>query len=366
MVASTGIRALPRLRSTVVSKIVKWFAHSEQGLILCANRRLHLGYAEIFFMVFPSWFRQLFWLIALLLALTSLWWAMTHSTLPDDQVVPVTQASKTITVTAHALQQAEAYSISYHGLTAQLANPLERASDLRAIYEQYRQSSNPIERAISARAWSACFPTFIAAKGKALSLEQVTRGLRADAPETSARIEAYRRLLGRCQSFSDMAREDLVRATQIAQEHTHAGRIASPGQIAEKYWRNGQHGDALRVVREVLDSQDAYAVGSLKDFAYAYWRDWEETHINVATAPIRPDLRAQAYLFAACEMGLVCDAASLSADLMCAHEAKCESNLQSRMLMALSENDQNLLRQETRRVLDAVKLKRTEGLGFES
>lgn len=304
------------------------------------------------------------WLLAFFLVIALLLFFIDSASLPDEQVVSVPRAATSHIQLASGKKIAIELPSSYIGLTEKLANPLERSSDLRHIYEQFKSSRDPVERFIAQRAWSACFPAFIAPQGQAFSLEQLSRGLVPGTPASAARTEAYRRLLGRCKRFSELPRDQLVRATEDAQEKVNAGVILNPGQIAEKYWRAGEWKDALRVVREIVASQDAFAVGSLKDFASPYWREQMET--QTSALPMRPDIRAQAYAFAACELGLACDASTLSADLMCAHEGLCQSGVRTSFLDALPDpQDKRLLQAETRRVIDAVKLRRIEGLGFE-
>ncbi|MBI3713777.1 MAG: hypothetical protein HY253_12565 [Burkholderiales bacterium] len=304
------------------------------------------------------------WLLAFFLVTALLLFFIDSASLPDEQLAPVSRPTTVHTALASGAQIETQIPSSYFGLTEKLANPLERSGDLRHIYEQYKASRNPVERFIAQRAWSACFPAFIAPQGQVFSLEQFSRGLVPGTPETAVRIEAYRRLLGRCKRFSELPRDELVRATEDAQEKINAGVIMSPGQIAEKYWRAGQWSEAMRVVREVIASQDAFAVGTLKDFVTPFWRERLET--QTGTSAIRPDIRGQAYAFAACELGLACDAATLSADLMCANEGLCQSGLRTSFLDALPDpNDKRLLQAETRRVIDAVKLRRIEGLGLE-
>lgn len=303
------------------------------------------------------------WLLAFLLLAMLLLFFLDLAILPDEQLTTI---SHTATRTAQPVKGKPTETptaLSYVGLTDKLANPLERSGDLRRTYETYKSSRDPVERYIAQRAWSACFPAFIAPQGQAFSLEQVSRGLIPGTPQTAVRVEAYRRLLGRCKRFSEWRRDELVRATEEAQEKVNAGVILNPGQLAEKYWRAGQWDQALQVVREVIASQDAFAVGSLKDFVDPYWREQVEIHANLGH--VRPDIRGQAYAFAACELGLVCDASTLSADLLCAHEGLCQADLRSRLLDALSNpEDKRLLQAETRRVIDAVKLRRTENLGL--
>lgn len=304
------------------------------------------------------------WSLALLFVIMLILFFLDRAILPDEQLAPPARTPTTVSQLASGKHIETQLPSSYFGLTEKLANPLERSGDLRRIYEQYKSSRDPVERYIAQRAWSACFPAFIAPQGQAFSLEKLSRGLAPGTPETAIRIEAYRRLLGRCKRFSELTREELVGATEDSQEKVNAGVIMNPGQIAEKYWRAGQWNEALRVVREVIESQDAFAVGTLKDFAYPYWR--EQVEIQTNAAHLRPDIRGQSYAFAACELGLACDASTLSADLMCAHEGLCQSGVRTSFLDALKDpRDKRLLQEETRRVIDAVRLRRIEGLGLE-
>lgn len=242
-----------------------------------------------------------------------------------------------------------------------LSRQLENASDLRQVYEQYRNSSSALEKNIAYRAWSACFPAFIAAKGEAMDLEKLRAGLPPDVSEQ--RLAAIRSLFGRCRAFSDMTREQLVAATE-AQKHEQArGAGLAPGELAAKLFIDGDAGRALSTAQQVIRSQDPYALNSLKDYIYQYWAT------KVDSAPEfrheRADLRALAFSMAACQLGLDCGASSLTALLQCAHSGACEGSVSERYLHSLpSEADRTALRQESERTLEAIRRQDYAALGL--
>jgi hypothetical protein len=251
------------------------------------------------------------------------------------QAVPVTQTA-TIKSATHLL-----------------ANPLERSGDLRAIYSQFKDSQDPIERYTAYRAWSACFPTFIAAAGQSVTVEELTRTLPVNSPNRAARIEAYRNLQGRCKGYSDMPREETLKLTSEQQEAVNSDSILSPGETAAKQLSEGNKEAALKIVHDILLSKDAFAISSLKDFIHQYLV--LQVDAQMLNSSERPDLRALAFSLAACELGLECGPGSLSALQLCTSIAQCSGTVSERYLEALpNQADRERLKAETRRVLDAI------------
>ena len=239
-------------------------------------------------------------------------------------------------------------------LTQRVANPLELSHDLRAIYEQFKDSHDAVERHMAYRAWSACFPTFIAPLGQAISIESLTQSFPKDDPRSAQRVDAYRNLQARCWKFSNLHRDDALSATRLQQEGSDLGTVLSPGEQAAKYLTDGNKEEAIRAARAIIASQDPYAISSLRDFI----NQMIVLHVDAQTMPSteRADLRSLAFTLAACQMGLECGADSLSALQLCTSLGACSGSVTERYLQALpSEADRTALKMETARVLSEIK-----------
>ncbi|MES2048702.1 MAG: hypothetical protein V4447_09900 [Pseudomonadota bacterium] len=252
---------------------------------------------------------------------------------------------------------------TFDELTSKIANPLEKSNNLRALYDQYKGSKNSVERYIAYRAWSACFPTFIAAKGQSISLDDLTKGLDKNDPKTAQRFEAYRSLLGKCQQFSGLNRDQLLEVTRLEKEAANQGLSLSPGETANQYLHEGDAQHALQVVQRILASQDAFSIGSLQEFVQPYLAAKVEDQSLPASTRI--DLRALAFSIAACDLGLDCGSDSLTAIQLCANTGECTGNLRERYFNRLPDPaDKTLLQQETEHVLNAIRSKNFSLLGL--
>lgn len=252
---------------------------------------------------------------------------------------------------------------TYADVTKRLGNPLERSEDLHAAYKQFKDSKDPVERHIAYRAWSACFPTFIAPQGQSISVESITSALPANDPSTAMRIEAYRSLLGRCKNFSHMTREDTLNTTQRQQEAANKGEILSPGELAEKRLAEGKQDEALQLARAIISSQDPFSISSLRELIKQIGVaevDAQSTHSEQ-----RPDLHSLAFSFAACQMGMDCSASSLTALQMCASMGECSGSVTDRYLHSMpNQADRIALERESQKVLDAIRSKNFKALGL--
>lgn len=223
----------------------------------------------------------------------------------------------------------------YAGLTDRLANPLENAAALRPFFERYQGSANPLDRWFAARAWSACFPLFLAPANGAASFDNVTRALPADAPNHAERLDAYRALMGRCRSFLDLPRATLAAHSEQINGATQSGALLSPGERARSLYAHGQSAQAAGIAQVIVASGDAYAIGSLRDYAFQVLT--QRADAGAAQGGVRPDLGALAVSIAGCDMGLACGAASLTALQACASNGLCSGDLRQRLLQELSE-----------------------------
>ena len=252
---------------------------------------------------------------------------------------------------------------NYADATQRLGNPLERSEDLQATYRQFKDSKDPLERHIAFRAWSACFPTFIAPQGQSISIESITSTLPENDPSSAMRIEAYRNLLGRCKNFSHMSRADTLSITQRQQEASNKGVIFSPGEMAAKHQAEGKQAEAMQLAREIITSQDPFSISSLREFINQIGVaqvDAQSTHSEQ-----RPDLHSLAFAFAACQMGMDCSAGSLTAIQMCASMGECSGSLTDRYRHSMpNQADREALEREAQKVLDAIRSKNFKALGL--
>ena len=243
-----------------------------------------------------------------------------------------------------------------------LGNALQKTHDLRQIYEQYRDSKNPLERNMAYRAWSACFPAFIAPQGGLVPIETITARLPAQGQD--ARAAAYREIWARCKSFSDLPRQKLLAETQFQKDVWLSGQAHAPGDSAARSYMAGDAAGALSVARAALVTQDPYAIDSLREFVIHYWWDHNDQHPE---SPVnRPDLRALAFSVAACQMGLECGATSLTAVQQCANTGACSGTTVDRFMQNLpSQADRDALTLESRRLQEAIRSQNYQAMGLE-
>lgn len=278
---------------------------------------------------------------------------------------PRTAAPSTLVLSAPNTSPPEVSLLSNKmvSLTQRAANPLELSHDLRAVYEQFKDSRDAVERHMANRAWSACFPTFIAPQGQAVSIESLTQSFPKDDPRSAQRVEAYRNLQARCWNFSNLERDDVLRATRLQQEGAYLGALLSPGDQAARYLTDGNKEEALRAARTIVASQDPYAIGSLHEFI----NQMIVLQVDAQTLPSteRADLRSLAFTLAACQMGLACGADSLSALQLCTSLGACSGTVTERYLQALpNDADRDALKLETARVLKEIRSGNFTALGL--
>lgn len=247
--------------------------------------------------------------------------------------------------------------------TQHMVKSLERSTDLRATYDKYKDSRNPSERNTAYRAWSACFPTFVAPEGQAISLEGVTRAVPPNAPGSAQRIDAYRALMGRCKNFSDMSRQQIVRETERQKSAWSNGAAAAPGELAAKLLTDGEPERALQAARAVLASRDPAAISSLREYINQYF----VLQVDAQSAPpdLRPDLRSLAFGMAACELGLECGPDSMTALQQCANTGACGGGVADRYLASVANPaDRERLLRETQQVTAAIRSGDFKALGL--
>lgn len=244
-----------------------------------------------------------------------------------------------------------------------LANQLETARNLRAVFDEYKDSASPIARNIAYRAWSACHPTFISPQGQPVSLDHVLKTLSDSGIDSAARRAAYRALYQRCEGFFNMSREAAVLNTQVQQEKWERGESAAPGEQAMQILNAGDEAKAFEIARAAAASKDAYAIASLQEFVYLSLRLQRDAGALPGNA--RVDIRSLAYSLAACRLGLECGAESLTALRLCANSGQCEGGVADRLLQSLpNANDREAANAETARVIAATQAEQFDTLGF--
>ncbi len=250
----------------------------------------------------------------------------------------------------------------YVGLTDRLANPLETTAALRPFFERYQSSTNPLDRWFAARAWSACFPLFLPPENGTATLETITQALPANAPDHAERLDAYRALMGRCRSFLDLPRATLAAQSEQINALTQAGALLSPGELARHLHNHGQTTRAVAMAQAVVASGDAYAIGSLRDYVFLMLTQRAGT--DSPQGSMRPDLRALAVQIAACDMGLACGAASLTALQACANTGLCTGDLRQRLLQELSQAERSAVLHDSATLLAALRSRDVSALDW--
>lgn len=244
-----------------------------------------------------------------------------------------------------------------------LANQLETARDLRAVFDQYKNGASSIARNIAYRAWSACHPTFIGPQGQPVSLDHVLKTLSDSGIDSAARRAAYRALYQRCEGFFNMGREAAVLNTQVQQEKWERGESATPGEQAMQILNAGDEARAFETARNAVASKDAYAIASLQEFVYLSLRLQRDA--GVLPGNTRVDVRSLAYALAACRLGLECGAESLTALRLCANSGQCDGGVMDRLLQSLpNANDREAANAETARVIAAIQAGRFDTFGL--
>lgn len=244
-----------------------------------------------------------------------------------------------------------------------LGNLLESAPDLRAVFEAQMASKDPLARNIAYRAWSACFPTFISPQGQPVSLDRLLAAMPANAADNAARGAAYRSLHQRCEGFFRMSREETVRTTNQQQDAWNKGDALAPGELAVKLLREGEAERAYALARSVVLSRDAYAIASLQDFIHAQLLLQRDSDTQRGTE--RADLRSLAYAIAACQLGLECGQASLTALRLCANGGQCEGTVVERLLQTLPNAiDRETVMMQSQQISNAIQSGNTQALGL--
>lgn len=215
---------------------------------------------------------------------------------------------------------------------------LGRAKDYLAVFQRYRDSTNPIERAIAGRAHRACFPIFMPPAGKAPSSTYLKNALPKEQREE--RGAAIDELFERCRGF---LLQPIVPSEVVATaERVTNGDLATPGASARWAMIRGDRAKADGIVEQALKSREPYAIQSLVGMSTLM--------MDRSSRGMSPDVTDAALALLACDFGASCGANSLLALQLCATEGRCEGTARERMLARIGPVDMEEVETERRRL----------------
>lgn len=219
-----------------------------------------------------------------------------------------------------------------------LADALGSARDFKAIFDRYRESTNPIERALAGRAHRACFPTFLPPQGKAPSPVYAINALSSH--QHDARKAALQELYARCKSFlvQPLDAADIVATA----ERVTNGNLASAGSAARWAMIRGDRATADSTVEQALRSREPYAIQSLSGLSVLM--------MNASAKGAAPEVTDAALALLACDLGASCGPNSLLSLQLCAAEGRCEGSARDRMLERIGPVDMEAVGRETKRL----------------
>jgi hypothetical protein len=219
---------------------------------------------------------------------------------------------------------------------------LGTARDFKAIFQRYRDSQDPNERALAGRAHRACFPTFLPPQGKAPSPVYAINVLPEQHRE--ARKAAIEELYARCRSFlgTPLDTADIVATA----ERVTNGDLASAGASARWAMVRGDRAKADTTVEQALRSREPYAIQSLSGLSVLLMSD--------ASRGGSPDVLDAALALVSCDLGVSCGPNSLIALQLCAAEARCQGSARDRMLERIGPVDMEAVERERKRLRQLI------------
>jgi len=218
------------------------------------------------------------------------------------------------------------------------ADVLGSARDFKAVYDRYRQSTNPIERALAGRAHRACFPTFLPPQGKAPSPVYAINALSSH--QHDARKAALQELFARCKGFmvQPLDAADIVATA----ERVTNGDLASAGAAARWALIRGDRAAAETTVQQALRSREPYAIQSLSGLSALM--------MNAGAKGAQPEVTDAALALLSCDLGASCGPNSLLSLQLCAAEGRCEGSARDRMLERIGPVDMDAVESERKRL----------------
>jgi hypothetical protein len=218
------------------------------------------------------------------------------------------------------------------------ADVLGSARDFKAIYDRYRESTNPIERALAGRAHRACFPTFLPPQGKPPSPVYAINALSSH--QHDARKAALQELFARCKSFlvPPLDAADIVATA----ERVTNGNLASAGSAARWAMIRGDRAAADTTVEQALRSREPYAIQSLSGLSVLL--------MDASAKGAAPEVTDAALALLACDLGASCGPNSLLSLQLCASEGRCQGSARDRMLERIGPVDMEAVGREHKRL----------------
>ncbi|MGB3429389.1 MAG: hypothetical protein WBA53_14585 [Burkholderiaceae bacterium] len=215
---------------------------------------------------------------------------------------------------------------------------LGRATDFKAVYTRYRDSRDPIERALAGRAHRACFPAFMPPHGKAPSTAYVLNALPKEHREE--RRAAVEELFARCRSFL-VQPLDAAEVVGTAERVTN-GDLASAGSAARWALMRGDRAKSEELIEQALRTKEPYAIQSLSGMSTLL--------VNDGARGAQAEVTDAALALVACDLGASCGANSLLALQLCATEGRCEGTARERMIERLGPVDMEAVEVERKRL----------------
>lgn len=215
---------------------------------------------------------------------------------------------------------------------------LGRARDFRAVYMRYRESRDPLERALAGRAHRACFPSFMPPHGKQPSAAYMINALPKEHREE--RRAAIEELFARCRSF---LAQPLEPAEIVATaERVTNGDLASPGPAARWALMRGDRAKSEELVEQALRAKEPYAIQSLSGMSTLLMND--------RARGAQAEVTDAALALVSCDLGASCGPDSLIALQLCAIEGRCEGTARERMIERLGPVDMEAVEVERKRL----------------
>ncbi|HET9025288.1 MAG TPA: hypothetical protein VFN64_11990 [Burkholderiaceae bacterium] len=222
--------------------------------------------------------------------------------------------------------------------TDNAADGLGSARDFKAVYDRYRESTSPVERALAGRAHRACFPVFLPPQGKAPSPAYAINAL--PDYQRDARKAAIETLYARCKSFL-VPPLDAAGIVATSERVTN-GDLASAGSAARWAMIRGDRASADATVEQALRAREPYAIQSLSGLSMLL--------MNQSARGVPPETTDAALALVSCDLGASCGPNSLLALQLCAAEGRCQGSARDRMLERIGPVDMEAVDRERKRL----------------
>lgn len=230
-------------------------------------------------------------------------------------------------------------------------DPAGGAADLKRVFDDYIESTDPRQRRTAVRAFEACVPAFLPGTGQMPSPEPLIAALPLQ--QRAEREVAWRTLFARCHRMLAGGREsfDGVRRTLESDPQSRA-----PGTRALDALLAGRPDRFEQDVTEALSSHDPGDVGSLAGIAARIGQSRSPDGADAALMQRAREVDI-ALPLVACDLGLDCTAQSLWSLQLCASEGWCSGNLAARLTARAGPDAVNLdaVQQQRMRLLALIR-----------